>query len=49
MNPSDKPTGLQLLRAEFPERLISKLPKGTKAQNECPANEKVNLGELVLG
>ena len=30
------------MRAPFPENQISKLPKGTKAQNECPANEKIN-------
>jgi hypothetical protein len=39
---TDKPTGLALLRKPFPENQISKLPKGTKAQNECPANEKIN-------
>ncbi len=33
---------LKKLRDPFPEHQISKLPKGTKAQNECPANEKVN-------
>ncbi len=38
----NKKTGLDLLREPFPENQISKLPKGTKAQNECPANEKVN-------
>lgn len=37
-----KPTGLALLRAPVPEHLISPLPKGTKAQNECQASEKVN-------
>jgi hypothetical protein len=37
-----KPAGLDLLRAPVPEHLISPLPKGTKAQNDCPANEKVN-------
>lgn len=36
----DKITGLKLLRAEFPENLISKLPKGSKAQNECPNDQK---------
>ena len=30
------------LRTPFPDRLINKLPKGTKAQNDCPANEKIN-------
>lgn len=38
----DKKTGLELLREPFPENQISKLPKGTKAQNECPVNEKIN-------
>ena len=33
-------TGLDLLRGPFPAHQISKLPKGTKAQNECPFNEK---------
>ena len=37
-----KPTGLALLRAPFPENQISKLPKGTKAQNDCPAGDKIN-------
>jgi hypothetical protein len=37
-----KKTGLELLRDPFPPHQISKLPKGTKAQNECPASEKVN-------
>ncbi len=39
---TEKKTGLDLMRAPFPENQISKLPKGTKAQNECPANEKIN-------
>lgn len=34
--------GLELLRAPFPPHQISKLPKGTKAQNECPPSEKKN-------
>jgi hypothetical protein len=34
--------GLKLLRQPFPEHHISKLPKGTKAQNQCQANEKIN-------
>jgi len=38
----DKMAGLKLLRAEFPENLISKLPKGSKSQNECPNDQKVN-------
>ena len=38
----NKKTGLELLREPFPENQISKLPKGTKAQNECPVNEKIN-------
>jgi hypothetical protein len=33
-------TGLSLLRGAFPSNQISKLPKGTKAQNECPAEQK---------
>ncbi|MFA5921211.1 MAG: hypothetical protein WC856_07950 [Methylococcaceae bacterium] len=37
-----KKTGLDLLREPFPTNQISKLPKGTKAQNDCPANEKQN-------
>ena len=32
---------LKLLREPFLPHQISKLPKGTKAQNECPANEKI--------
>lgn len=36
------PAGLAILRAPVPEHLISPLPKGTKAQNECPADQKVN-------
>ncbi len=35
-------SGLALLREPVPERLISKLPKGTKAQNECPPEQKIN-------
>lgn len=37
-----KKQGLDLLREPFPPELISKLPKGTKAQNECSAQEKIN-------
>lgn len=37
-----QPAGLALLRAPVPAHLISPLPKGTKAQNECPAEQKVN-------
>lgn len=33
---------LKKLREPFPENQISKLPKGTKAQNECQASDKVN-------
>ena len=33
---------LKKLRVPFPENQVSKLPKGTKAQNECPPNEKAN-------
>ena len=39
---SDRPTGLAILRAAVPEHLISPLPKGTKAQNECPNDQKIN-------
>jgi len=35
-------TGLALLREPFPDHQISKLPKGTKAQNQCANNEKKN-------
>lgn len=34
--------GLVTMRAEFPSNQISKLPKGTKAQNECQPGEKIN-------
>lgn len=34
--------GLAVMRAEFPPNQISKLPKGTKAQNECQPGEKIN-------
>jgi len=37
----NKKSGLELLREPFPDNQISKLPKGTKQQNECPASEKV--------
>lgn len=36
-----KASGLALLREPVPTHLVSQLPKGTKAQNECPANEKI--------
>ena len=36
------PTGLALLREAFPDHQISKLPKGTKAQNDCAADQKIN-------
>jgi len=35
-------SGLALLRAPFPENQVSKLPKGTRAQNDCPPSEKRN-------
>lgn len=41
---TEKPKGLDLLREPFPANQISKLPKGTKKQNDCPTNEKVNCG-----
>jgi len=37
-----KPKGLELLRSPFQENQISKLPKGTKAQNACKPEEKIN-------
>jgi len=42
MEMSEIKTGLALLREPFPAHQISKLPKGTKAQNECDAKDKVN-------
>ena len=36
----DIKTGLDLLRSPFEKRHINKLPKGTKVQNQCSANEK---------
>src|ERR1035437_8406321 len=45
MSEEPKKTGLDLLRAPFPKELINKLPKGTKAQNDCPPGEKVNCKE----
>lgn len=36
----DKKTGLELLREPFPANQISKLPKGTRIQNECPREQK---------
>jgi hypothetical protein len=44
MNAATKPetaaVGLALLREPVPAHLVSKLPKGTKAQNQCPDSEK---------
>lgn len=37
-----KKTGLELLREPFPDNQVSQLPKGTKAQNDCPPSEKIN-------
>lgn len=34
--------GLAAMREPFPAKYIGKLPKGSKAQNECPADQKVN-------
>lgn len=43
VNPeSQSITGLALLRQPFPDHQVSKLPKGTKAQNDCPSAEKIN-------
>jgi len=38
----EKLDGLKLLRAPFPLNQISKLPKGSKAQNACPPEQKIN-------
>ncbi len=38
----EKISGLGLLREPFPAHQISKLPKGSKAQNECPPEQKIN-------
>lgn len=35
-------SGLDVMRSPFPAAYIGKLPKGTKAQNDCPADQKVN-------
>ena len=42
MKTSEKPQGLSLLRAPFEAHQMSKLPKGTKAQNTCPDDQKIN-------
>jgi hypothetical protein len=45
MNDMTKPepaSGLDVMRSPFPSAYIGKLPKGTKAQNDCPADQKVN-------
>lgn len=34
--------GLAAMREPFPAKYIGKLPKGTKTQNECPADQKTN-------
>lgn len=36
----DNKKGLELLREPFPDNQISKLPRGTKAQNDCPVEKK---------
>lgn len=41
----DKLKGLEKLRLPFPANQISKLPKGTKAQNECAFNLKIKCNE----
>jgi hypothetical protein len=41
-NPGLPVSGLAAMREPFPAQYIGKLPKGTKAQNECPADQKVN-------
>lgn len=40
-----KPEWLARLRLPFPANQISKLPKGTKAQNECAYNLKIKCSE----
>lgn len=35
-------TGLERMRQPVPDNLVSKKPQGTKAQNECPADQKRN-------
>lgn len=42
MEASPVGTDLVSLRTPFPPSLINKLPKGTKAQNQCPDSEKIN-------
>src|SRR6185369_8558186 len=42
---ADKPTGLALLRAKFPDRQISKLPKETRAQIDA---RKADGGRAVM-
>lgn len=37
-----KLSGLEAMRAPFPETMIGKLPKPTKQQNECAASDKIN-------
>lgn len=39
---STEKTGLDLLRTPFPPHQIGKLAKGSKAQTQCPPNEKEN-------
>lgn len=41
---SEPKKGLALLREPFPAHQISKLPKGTKAQNDCPQDQKRKCG-----
>jgi len=42
MEPKEAVERLKLLREDFLPNQVSKLPKGTKAQNECPASDKKN-------
>lgn len=39
---SPVPPGLLKLQEAVPDHLISPLPKGTKAQNQCPDDQKIN-------
>lgn len=42
MSDAEKTAGLTKLREAFPEHQIGKLAKGSKAQTQCQASEKVN-------
>jgi hypothetical protein len=42
MSDSKQADGLARMRARFADEHVSKLPKGTKTQNQCDAKDKVN-------